>query len=668
MDLKLFIEKVDDGTLTVGEAFAFVENNPGSSEGQKDKAGKLRRNLPFSMDKPYFEVYQTEEFINSVQGPVNRFRDFSSFESGLQKGLLRTETFKDKDYKLLSRSTGIAAKTKEGAGVQDRTLKPMRGTIYSTDLDEMYHRHLQNDSYPILNKDGEPVIDKKTNAPKRVFISQDTKDYMIYEKATGQRLESNIGKDGIKISDVTVTNRPDGSVIVEIAEKKTATKFRPRIKYEGEFALFLKHLHTKAVARAKGADLKTVDLFNTTPDKVNGVWNHYFRPELEARFPTQLPQGEKATPKVIRKILARILEDEFEVDTNLVDSWIGHAGGQDEASSRLSAKAYAGVVSDKRIGPLINNIIRNDAFNTGTSVNDLFTQRGVSVPEFNGDFTYPANKEPFLYSSDTNVIPKKQRRTKQEIATANQISATKQKKSRLEELEYDKQILEQEAIVQKKALEVADQEPAVTKKIAEGKAAQKKAQLEADIAAGLKSAPKKSAKGGIDLGEVFSSEEWKDLTKGLKTLAVATGVAGVVSEARADFLKYKQRGYSDIGAGLGAGAETARDLAVDVVTGMNPLKIATDFSLQPSPAGQGSDIQAGGEYRTISEDEYANMTSMGLETSEQDMATTSPMNYAMDQQMSDLLRKDVPEPLRIPIDSGTVIMPDGSTRPFGPNI
>jgi hypothetical protein len=234
--------------------------------------------------------------------------------------------------------------------------------------------------------------------------------------------------------------------------------------------------------------LKTVDFFDTTPNKVNGVWNHYFRPELESRFPTQLPEGGKATPKVIRKILARILEDEFEVDKGLVDSWIGHAGGKDDASTRLSAKAYAGVVSDKRIGPLINNIIRNDALNTGISVNDLFVERGSNVLEFkDGNFTYPANKEPYLYSRDVNVVPQKQRRTKQEIITANQISKTKETKSRLEQLEYDEKVIEQEAINQKKALEVAKQDPAVTKKIAEGKALQKKAQLEADIAAGIKS-------------------------------------------------------------------------------------------------------------------------------------------------------------------------------------
>jgi hypothetical protein len=629
MNLELFKEKVDDGTLTVGEAFEFVENNPGSSEGQKKVAKRLKNNLPFSMNKPYFEVYQTDEFINAVQGPVNRFRDFSSFESGLQRGLVKTQSFKDKDYRLLSRSTGLAAQTKEGAGVQDRTLKPMRGTIYSADLDEMYHRHLQNNSYPELKANGGPALDKQ-GKPKRVFISQDTKDYMIYEKATGQRLDSNVGKDGIKLSDITITERADGSVIAEVAEKKTATKTRPRIKYEGEFALFLKHLHSKAKERAGTKDPKTVDLFNTTPNKVNGVWNYYFRPEIEARFPTQLPSGEKATPKVIRKILARILEDEFQVDTDLVDSWIGHAGG--ETKARLSTKAYAGVVSDKRIGPLINNMVRNDAFNTKISVNDLFVERGANVSEFkDGTFTYPANKEPFLYSKDVSVVPQKQRRTKQEIATANQIAKTKESKSRLEQLEYDEKVIEQEAINQEKALQVAQKDPEITKKIAEGKALQKKAQLEADIAAGLKSEPKKSAKGGINLGDVFSSEEWNDLTKGLKTIAIGTGVAGVVSQFITD--------------PAGAAQDVATELLLEKGLGMGP-GAAVGFAMQSSPAGAGSELEATdptAEYRTISDDEYANMTSMGLETSKQDMATTNPMNYAMDQQMSDLLRKDIPD-------------------------
>ena len=668
MDLELFIQKVDDGTLTVGEAFEFVKTNPKSTTGQKKAARTLKDNLPFSMNEPYFEVYKTDKFIDAVQGTdfdkkiytkqknSNRFAGFSNFESGLKSGLIRTETFKDGSYSILSRAGGVAATKTAGAGIQDRTLTPMNGTIYSVDLDEMYHRHLQNNSYVELNKNGEPVISKK-GVPKKIYISQDTKDYMQYEKVTGQRLESNVGKDGLKISDVTITTRPDGSVIAEVAQKKSANKTRPRIKYEGEFALFLKHKVEQATQRAGklGSDLKTTDLFDTTPDKVNGVWNHFFRPEIESRFSSQLPDGEKATPKVIRKILARILEDEFQVDEGLVDSWIGHSGG--EQKKRLSTQAYAGVVSDKRIGPLINNLVRNDAFNIGTSVNDLFIERGTNVPEFkDGAFTYPANTEVYDYTKKDAVVPVKIRRTKQEIETANQLSKTKQRRSRLEELEFDEKITSQEIINNKKALELSDQDPAITKKIADAKAQTKVIQNQADIDAGLKSPPTKKAKDGINLKDVFDSETWDSMTKGLKTLVVATGVAGIVTEAKADYDKYREKGSSPFGAALGAGAETARDVAVDVVTGMNPIKIAADFSLQSSPAGDTPNTtgyrdpkmerqmaEAGAMDVIANDTNLANQNIEPLNLSEKTENEAKPMNYAMDQQMSDMLRKKAPE-------------------------
>ena len=667
MDLELFIQKVDDGTLTVGEAFEFVKTNPKSTTGQKKAAKSLKNNLPFSMNEPYFEVYKTDKFIDAVQGTdfdkkiytkqisTNRFAGFSNFESGFKSGLIRTETFKDGSYSLLSRSGGVAATKTAGAGIQDRNLKPMNGTIYSVDLDEMYHRHLQNDSYIELNKSGEPVISKK-GIPKKIYISQDTKDYMQYEKVTGQRLESNVGKDGLKISDVTITTRPDGSVIAEVAQKKSGNKTRPRIKYEGEFALFLKQKVEQATQRASklGTNLKTTDLFDTTPDKVNGVWTHFFRPEIEARFPSQLPDGEQATPKVIRKILARILEDEFQVDEGLVDSWIGHSGG--EQKKRLSTAAYAGVVSDKRIGPLINNLVRNDAFNTGTSVNDLFIERGTNVPEFkNGVFTYPANTEVYDYTKKDAVIPTKIRRTKQEIETANQISKTKETKSRLEELEFGEKIIDQEAINQKKALEVADQDPAVTKKIATAKAQAKVIQNQADIDAGLKSPPTKKAKDGINLKDVFDSETWDNMTKGLKSLAVATGVVMIADEAKADYDKYREQGSGPVVSTLGAASETARDLVLE--GGARAVSMLPSMILgNSSPAGDTSNttgyrdlemekqMAEAGAMKVVAEDtNLANQAIEPLNLSKKTENEARPMNYAMDQQMGDLLRKKVPE-------------------------
>ena len=96
-------------------------------------------------------------------------------------------------------------------------------------------------------------------------------------------------------------------------------------------------------------------------------------------------------------------------------------------------------------------------------------------------------------------------------------------------------------------------------------------------------------------------------------------------------------------------AQAAQDVATELLLerglGMGP-GAAVGFAMQSSPAGAGSELRPtdpSAEYRTISDDQYANMTSMGLETSKQDMATTNPMNYAMDQQMTDLLRKDIPD-------------------------
>ena len=96
-------------------------------------------------------------------------------------------------------------------------------------------------------------------------------------------------------------------------------------------------------------------------------------------------------------------------------------------------------------------------------------------------------------------------------------------------------------------------------------------------------------------------------------------------------------------------AQAAQDVATELLLerglGMGP-GAAVGFAMQSSPARAGSELRPtdpSAEYRTISDDQYANMTSMGLETSKQDMATTNPMNYAMDQQMTDLLRKDIPD-------------------------
>jgi len=127
------------------------------------------------------------------------------------------------------------------------------------------------------------------------------------------------------------------------------------------------------------------------------------------------------------------------------------------------------------------------------------------------------------------------------------------------------------------------------------------------------------------------SKAWDVLSdKGTKALVGALGI-----ETARQFIDNPAQSAQDI----------ATELLLEKGLGMGP-GATVGFAMQSSPAGAGSEFvptDPTAEYRTISDDEYANMTSMGLETSKQDMATTNPMNYAMDQQMSDMLRKDIPD-------------------------
>ena len=144
-----------------------------------------------------------------------------------------------------------------------------------------------------------------------------------------------------------------------------------------------------------------------------------------------------------------------------------------------------------------------------------------------------------------------------------------------------------------------------------------------------KKIPKKGSP--INLSDIFDSETWNKLKGGLKTI----GAVGLVTETARQFIDNPVQAAQDV----------ATELLLEKGLGMGP-GATVGFAMQSSPAGAGSEFvptDPTAEYRTISDDQYANMTSMGLETSEQDMATTSPMNYAMDQQMSDLLRKDIPD-------------------------
>lgn len=132
-------------------------------------------------------------------------------------------------------------------------------------------------------------------------------------------------------------------------------------------------------------------------------------------------------------------------------------------------------------------------------------------------------------------------------------------------------------------------------------------QAQADLAAA------KTEKKASDLEELKNKGknalDWitNNLGKPLSYALGAIGVTGYMQEAKADFLKYKDRGFSDIGAGLGAGAETIRDVAVDTAVGLNVPRNIAQMSLIGSPAGEGADVlPAGDPQRMGMESESAN--------------------------------------------------------------
>jgi integrase len=132
-------------------------------------------------------------------------------------------------------------------------------------------------------------------------------------------------------------------------------------------------------------------------------------------------------------------------------------------------------------------------------------------------------------------------------------------------------------------------------------------QAQADLVAA------KTKKKAIDLEELKNKGknalDWitNNLGKPLAYGATLLGTAAYLREAQADFLKYKDRGFSDIGAGLGAGAETVRDVAVDTAVGLNVPRNIAQMSLIGSPAGEGADVlPAGDPQRMGMESESAN--------------------------------------------------------------
>jgi|TARA_R100000458_G_C8275731_1_gene250891 hypothetical protein len=439
-----FVERAQSGQITVREALSYIAN----SISDKKNKGKDNYNNTLNLisnlidegidvDLPYSEIYDKVEF-NEALDPIknnsgtNRWRQWGWFEDRFiaQNKVAKVNNVPAK----LAGPGGIAQNLYDLVGVQSRNTDPMQGTIFSKDLDALYDE--------ALGVEGYEVFDEKQQKMVIVQMDQDARDYLYYEKYTGQRVASNIGEDGLKIGDITFGER-DGVMIAEVRGVRKANKVRPEVTYTGEFAEFLFAKVEQAKARIAedfpGRNPSKMNVFAGRAGdrlkfetRVERLWNSRVRPLLEERFADQLPVKAQGSHKSIRKILARQLLREYEFPRDAVKAWMGHAGvGVDNAGDILEEN-YTGAVPDKRIGPITNSLIHKDAMNGGHgTINALFVNRGVTTPRivnaevvFNtpaqiGSLDGPApntvNKRPTKEQRQTIKLEEKKKQTALEI-------------------------------------------------------------------------------------------------------------------------------------------------------------------------------------------------------------------------------------------------------------
>lgn len=567
--------KIADGSITVREAFeAVLAKN--LTKSNRTVISGLLKSLPdegIDLDAPYFDVYDTESFAKALDfttntSGVHKYKEFGAFETQLQ-GLIRGSG-RDAQYDRLSDSNkkkGIASDEFGLTGTQLRNKDPMRGTIPSDSLDKIYQDALGVESFT--------EVDVKRGIDKPMAIDSEARDYLIYEKYTGQRVESNIGPDGLKISDINFFQDENGNIVAEVREKKVGNKTRPEVTYRGEFAEFLRNKVEQAKIRVgPTADLTKANLFDTTSTAVDKLWNTRIRPELEAQFPNQLPAGKGGSHSVIRKILARQLVAEFKFPRDAVKAWMGHAGVGVDASGDILMESYVGTVADDRIGEMTNVLIRNDARNSGTtSINDMMASRGV---QFDTTFTFPApNKK--IVATDVNLLQPQITALPMTEGERELIGATAEEKA------VEKQIATEE---RRAYLSKIRSERAVS---------------QADIQTGFEEAEKKSVSKLDFLPEEVKDDLkkrgiWNTLKGAGKTTLKAIPIAG----AGLAYQGYREAGASVPGAILGAAIEetpvglavAAEDLgfispAGETETEMRELEVAQDPERMAGPyAGQ----------------------------------------------------------------------------------
>ena len=370
-------------------------------------------------------------------------------------------------------------------------------------------------------------------------------------------------------------------------------------------------------AKERMGDKKSVKLFNQSEAKLRTLINNAMNETMsEMKLGITNQKTNKKIPFTISDLRKNIFDAINEKQgASVANMILGHSTRGDVGLThyKVDRESRRKMSLTQRASEEFGNMYLQD-------INQVNPKNLYSAYGFNQDFF--KDKPTILFDAPTDVLSQTTRDTTLQVeGTAADVNKTaniltKQVEGKVGNLE--KSVAKLQALQSQMGELIDEKKPAKEPK--------------------KKTPPKGSA---IKLSDVFDSDAWNKITKTLK--GVAVGALGV--ETARQLVTNPAQAAQDVGT----------ELLLERGLGLGP-GAAVGFAMQSSPAGDTPDrtgyrdpemerqMAEAGDMKIIADDtNIGNETIEPLKLPEKTESEARPMNYAMDQQMSDMLRKGIPE-------------------------
>ena len=586
---ELFTQKVNDNTLTMGEAIQFAKKTKTELDPKADSSNiqRLFNNIKankvpdISLDDLYFDTVQSDKYIKGVTG-VSAKSNYYTLAQDVEKfvnSALISARLPEKRTQVIGVS-GVAKDLLGEKAGQTRGELPMRGLVPSAEIDKIYLKAFEN-----MGDD----------------VDFDTKAFLFYHRYTSHRLSTILddtkqqaakGYKSLRLSDILITTDPeDNKLMVQMGGSERGNKSRFPATFKGPMASFLKDLVERAKTNNPNKNPEDIKLFNTDTKTVSKAFEKYVEPQFMDKFQAALPFDTRnnkvasGISTIMRSANIKVLTDELKISEKNGDAYMSHK------DPKLKAKAYAGrTVDPKIIGNTINSYLEHSAFNLKTgSIESLFTKFGLSdnLPSFNFDskktFFPSPNKplrftEPSVKLSEQVVGPDQVREQKQYTEENIQLSRERTEESKLRTEDKEQKRLEKELANLKEKDAKFEEIEAVKKQIREKKAQAKLAdqkKIEAEKKANrlkllkeMKNQAKKQADNGI---RIFG--------KTLKSLFFPVGYYLGAKALSGDYTGALEKNRQVLDTGVKDYGDFLRKAGVEVSDAISKTSVGQQFKL-----------------------------------------------------------------------------------------